>query len=762
MLIKRLRKFAHMPFRRKLLVYSLGLSIVPVLTVGLLASFIATRGVQAETDESHAYMLNQMQVQLGQFTNSLQVASIYIATNLAVERSVREGPGIENLSATLEMNETIRRIRSTSPVRYNVSILYKRFGNYIYSNEYGPDTIAKLRLPDILDKIRPNTNEAVVVPANTFDDQPDLLLFRPVPIGSDYSEGVLVLHVNPEDILRFVGSMERGHGTRVLVADETGRIVISSKREEMGRTLAEAVPAVAAAGADGASRTLDIGGEPFLVQTQKSSLNDWTYIAMTPMTEMTAQSERIRLSTWIVVAVLLFIWTAIALLGSRRMYRPIHRLAERFVPRSRAEGRREDGLAALGAYVEHLADANRELSFRLNEQFPYLRQGIFQQLLRGELSERELRLVAEQAHIRLKGERVFVLVAEADDIPAFHRNYREKDRALIHYALLKMMEETFHDAPFCSGFTPMTGRVVLLVGMEDAEEETKALIRRRADEVRSNVRTYFRFAVSVAIASPLAGFTEIGRGYDEASALLGHRFILGGDATIGPEQADEGLLRLNRQTMERQKQIVHHVLHGNLDDSRKLLAEIIAELPKSPIRPEAAIGLFTYMLGELDYMTQQTGCDIQQTAGLDFYGRLHRLRSLPELERWLGDELFPAVKAMLERASVSRQTKTAREVMRYVQEHLDEELSLQKAADRFGLSVSYLSKLFKDETGRNFGEYVLELRLAKAREWLEHTDWPIKDIAERSGYANVQNFNRVFKQRFSVPPGEYRKVKRQA
>lgn len=756
MLNKRIRRFAKLPFRRKLLLYSLVLSILPVLTVGLLSSYFASRSIQREVDQNHQYMLNQMQVQLNQFTKSIHTNSIYIATNLSVEKSVKEGPGIENLSASLEMNETIRRIRSTSPVRFNVSIVYKKFNNYTYSNEFSAQQLAEKRLLTILDKMKPQENEAIIVPANTFDDQPEMLLYRPVPIQSAYTEGVLILHVDPQDILQFVGSMEHGYGTRVLVADEHNRIVISSNRGEMGKSLDGVIrPAKA-----GKSGEVMIEGVGYKVQTEKSATNDWTYIAITPKKELTAQSHRIQLTTWIVIGLQVLLWACIAALGTSRMYVPIQRLTEKLMPRQRQERNRGDGLAMLGDYMEQLADANRQLHNRLNEQFPYLRQGIFQQLLRGEMSERELAIAAGHANIKLQGEYVFVCVAEADDIAAFQRTYREKDRALIHYALLKMMEETFHGVPFSAVFTPKTGQVVMLVGLDSDDADAKSLLRGRADEARGHVRTYFRFAISVAIGSPLSSFTEIGKGYEEAVALLGHRFILGEDMTIAADDADEGLMRLSRETGETQKRIVHHVFNGNMNESRELLSRLVSELRQAHVKPETAMGLFSYMLGELDYMLQQTGCDIRQATGIDFYRKLHGLRSLPELERWLAGELFPAVKAHLEIEAVSKQTKTIREVMSYVRQHLDDDMTLQKAADRFQLSVSYLSKLFKDESGVNFSEFVLELRMNKARDWLEHSDMPIKDIADKIGYASVQNFNRVFKQWCGLPPGEFRKEKR--
>lgn len=759
----RMLRMSGVSFKRKLLLYSIFLSIFPVLTVGLLSSYMASRSIQSEVDKNHQFMLNQMQVQLNQFTNSLNMASIYIATNISVEKSVQGGPGIENLSESLEMNETIRRIRSTSPVKYNVSILYKRFNNFIYSNEYDPGSYSQIGLFTILDKMKPTSNQSFFVPATMFDDQPNLLLYRPIPISSNYTEGVLVLQVSPDNIMKFIGSLEHGQGTRILVADKNNRVIISSKRDEMGKRLDAIVsPSLMSDEQQGRPQTMDIGDISYKLHSQKSSDTDWTYIAMTPMAELTSQSARIKLTTWIIGGLLALIWTLVATIGSERMYFPIQRLFDKVIPLDKGGKSRGDGLAALDAYMMQLVDTNRKLHDRLNEQFPYLKQGVFQQLLRGELNEQEFLQAADKVNMRLHGSHVFVCVAEADDIPAFHRTYQDNDRALIHYALLKMMEETFHIFPDCTGFTSKSGQIVLLIGTDDTGAECRDRLQQCADELRSNAKQYFRFPVSVAIGNPLPGYAAIGRGYEEAVALLSHRLVMGDDITITADRADEGLLRSSRQMVERQKQIVFHVVHGNLEESEVLLAQLVAELPKTQLKPETARGLFSYMLGELDYMLQQAGCDIQQVTNEDKHERLYRMRSLSELERWLVQELFPAVKAQLQKDVVSKQARTVQQVTQFVQERIQDELSLQMVADHFKLSVSYLSKIFKEESGRTFSEFVLELKMTKAKQWLEHTETPIKEISDRLGYSSVQNFNRTFKTWFNVPPGEFRKWKRES
>ncbi|WJH33884.1 hypothetical protein N6H14_28480 [Paenibacillus sp. CC-CFT747] len=184
-----LNKLRPVSFQRKLLGYSLIVSIVPVLLVGLLSSFLASRSLQNEVNGNHKYMLDQVEKQLSQFIASLRVSSINIATSLAVERTVRDGPSIDNLTNSLEMNETIRRIRSSSPIPYNVSMILRNHRNYLYSNAFETSSRPMQRLTPILDTWKPKANEPFLVPANTFDDQPDMLLYSPVPIQSSYTQG---------------------------------------------------------------------------------------------------------------------------------------------------------------------------------------------------------------------------------------------------------------------------------------------------------------------------------------------------------------------------------------------------------------------------------------------------------------------------------------------------------------------------------------------------------------------------------------------
>lgn len=95
----------------------------------------------------------------------------------------------------------------------------------------------------------------------------------------------------------------------------------------------------------------------------------------------------------------------------------------------------------------------------------------------------------------------------------------------------------------------------------------------------------------------------------------------------------------------------------------------------------------------------------------------------------------------------------------YIGENYDDcSFSIQEAADRLGLSGSYLSQYFKQQTGDTLTGYVSDLRIRKACTLLETTTMPMQMVSESVGYYNQNSFIRRFKQITGVTPGEYRRT----
>jgi len=92
----------------------------------------------------------------------------------------------------------------------------------------------------------------------------------------------------------------------------------------------------------------------------------------------------------------------------------------------------------------------------------------------------------------------------------------------------------------------------------------------------------------------------------------------------------------------------------------------------------------------------------------------------------------------------------------YIEEHLADLQGLEPLAQILNVSPFYLSKLFKEETGETFINYLTSMRLEKAKKMLKDGSMIIKEITADVGYNDQNYFSKLFKQRFGVSPTEYR------
>jgi len=92
----------------------------------------------------------------------------------------------------------------------------------------------------------------------------------------------------------------------------------------------------------------------------------------------------------------------------------------------------------------------------------------------------------------------------------------------------------------------------------------------------------------------------------------------------------------------------------------------------------------------------------------------------------------------------------------YIQENFQKDLSLDEVSRQLDLSPYYFSKLFKEETGSNFVEYVTNLRIERAKKLLLEEGHSMKEICVEVGYSDPNYFSRIFKKNTGVTPTEYR------
>ena len=118
-------------------------------------------------------------------------------------------------------------------------------------------------------------------------------------------------------------------------------------------------------------------------------------------------------------------------------------------------------------------------------------------------------------------------------------------------------------------------------------------------------------------------------------------------------------------------------------------------------------------------------------------------------------ELTEAVRQSHE--TFGRLSPPIRSVVEHLKLHYSQDMSLGMLAEVAGLSASYLSFLFKQETGQTITDYLAGLRIEQARRLLKESELPISEISSFVGYSDNNYFIKVFRRHYGMTPGDYRK-----
>ena len=133
---------------------------------------------------------------------------------------------------------------------------------------------------------------------------------------------------------------------------------------------------------------------------------------------------------------------------------------------------------------------------------------------------------------------------------------------------------------------------------------------------------------------------------------------------------------------------------------------------------------------------------------------LHFLKILYDLS--LDTDARTLASSSYAQADQQVESRRIKKVKDYIAVHYADQVRLEEMALLAGMSASAFSRFFKQHTGRNFVDYVIDIRLGNAARMLVDTETGISEICYSCGFNNLSNFNRTFKARRGYTPRDFR------
>lgn len=140
----------------------------------------------------------------------------------------------------------------------------------------------------------------------------------------------------------------------------------------------------------------------------------------------------------------------------------------------------------------------------------------------------------------------------------------------------------------------------------------------------------------------------------------------------------------------------------------------------------------------------------------DYLPKIMAFSNLADLKIWFVDKIRASALS-ISNVQQEQNIDVIEQAKRYIDENYGKEITLDDVSRMVNISSYYFSKVFKDQMGENFIDYLTRLRITKAKKLLTETDKSMKEIAKEVGYSDPNYFSRIFKKNTGKTPTDFAK-----
>lgn len=381
-----------------------------------------------------------------------------------------------------------------------------------------------------------------------------------------------------------------------------------------------------------------------------------------------------------------------------------------------------------------------------------LREQLLKKLLFSKTGDATMSDQLQEAGIVLSRQKLRVMVLVIENYYDVEKTEWRGERELLKFGILNLTEEVLSATGRIYGFCNLPHEYVLLYS-EELLDNGRTFARDLFSALKAHLERCFGFSVSAGLSGVTDGFAGCQGLYEQARQACAYKFIRGRGILILADELKEKTAGV-RPALDGKAEAFRQFL-PQAREPEQLLSGIPAyRLDGSLMVPEDEKAVrelyYVYYYEILEYIKQYSLSDREnlRTITNTFARHLKDNGTLPELNKWLVATLEALAKEM-------DQTGLASRAKRYINQNYSRDIALRDVADHLGISESYLSRVFKKDTGDSFSNYILNVRMEAALELMKNTNYKVYEIAGMVGYNNVEYFSRQFKKVTGKSPGAF-------
>lgn len=316
------------------------------------------------------------------------------------------------------------------------------------------------------------------------------------------------------------------------------------------------------------------------------------------------------------------------------------------------------------------------------------------------------------------------------------------------------IRENLKEAFSCIVGTVMANKIAVLVPCSengDEYNERIELINRARNLVRTlRNKTEINFRIGIGSVKPLGDMSD---SYQEAlRALIATTGTVAhvGDLPIGCEYEENYPVELEKGLFDSIERGESAAAVASADSYFEWMKETNGQ---NLMAIRLKILEFALWAERLAYLNG--GQTYKFLSRNEYLPQIMDMNDTDSMKNWFLGKINDACKNILNKRE-EKSSNVIGQAKEYIRQNFAKDISLDEVSRKVNISPYYFSKIFKEETGENFIEYLTAIRIEKAKELLNNTEYSMKEICTMCGYSDPNYFSRSFKKNVGLSPTEYK------
>ncbi|MGG1516702.1 helix-turn-helix domain-containing protein [Paenibacillus oryzisoli] len=625
-------------------------------------------------------------------------------------------------------------------------------------------------------KMNRSTTFTVLPRKDSAYSKQSLALITRLPAGSgSRPTGSVVVMADVERFNKAIAKVQSFSGGNVYVLDEAHKVLLSNTStglpasilDQLGRAESGVIY----------NKTSDEQSEIYYLNSEVSKL---TYISVIPSKVYWQKAVYVRNVMYVSVAISLIGAAILTLFFMRRNYSPIQRLVQVLARAegSRGRGSQQEGneLSFIHRAVSDTLSEKEAIRVQLQQQHNMLRSNMLARLLKGRLdgpiplreslNSHQIELLSEDFAVIL----FFMEAPEEVSISISSISAHEKSR-LAQFILTNVVEELAGMHGHRGYVAEIDDMLACIVNFSsDDEEERMQQLVSISEEAQQFLLERYRMKLTLSISRAHSTIAGIEQAYQEALDAMEYKLVLGKQQIIAYEQLHKEPMTGYYYPLQIEQRLMNFIKIGDLARAREVLDEVIDRNYGKSMTSVTLVRCLMFNLISTMMKTIHELGEVEESFlakhpnWMETMASSDTVREMVEQLNLLLEDVCAYTAAKLDVNISKGRAESLRELIHkvnvYVETHYqDMDLNVGLLGEHFQMKASYLSKLYKEQTGEGLLDYINRVRIEQAKALLGFTDQPIVDIGKMVGFNEAATFIRVFKKFEGITPGKFRELR---